>query len=71
MKSKFMNNTLVFICGIGIGYTWCYYHHTEIRSELKKIKFEQIEHISEQLMLSMIKPVNLTLNKEGKLFWKP
>ena len=71
MKSKFMNNTLVFICGIGIGYTWCYYHHTEIRSELRKIKADQINEISTQLMLSMIKPINLTLNKEGKLFWKP
>ena len=71
MKSMFMNITLVFICGIGIGYTWCYYHHTEIRSELRKIKSNQIEHISTQLMLSMVKPVNLTINKEGKLFWKP
>ncbi len=71
MKSKFINNTLVFICGIGIGYTWCYYHHTEIRSELRKIKSEQINEISTQLMLSKVKPVNLILNKEGKLFWKP
>lgn len=65
MKSKFINNTLVFICGIGIGYLWCYYHHTEIRSELRKIKSEQINEIS------TIEPVNLTINKERKLFWKP
>lgn len=71
MKSKFINNTLVFICGIGIGYTWCYYHHTEIRSELRKIKSDQINEISTQLMLSMVKPINLTINNEGKLFWKP
>ena len=71
MKSKFMNNILVFICGMGIGYTECYYHHTEIRSELRQIKSDQINEISTQLMLSMVKPVNLTINKEGKLFWKP
>ena len=71
MKSKFITNTLVFICGIGIGYIWCYYHHTEIRSELRQIKSDQINEISTQLMLSMVKPVNLTINKEGKLFWKP
>ena len=65
MKSKFMNTLLVFICGIGIGYAWCYYHHTEIRSELRQIKSDQINEIS------TIEPVNLTINKEGKLFWKP
>ena len=65
MKSKFITNLLVFIYGIGIGYAWCYYHHNKIRSELMQIKSEQINEIS------TIDPVNLTINKEGKLFWKP